>query len=511
MVKFRLTPVFAAICLMSGFSSQVFAETAAADDAKTEQLIKKINARTAQLEAEVKQLRSQLVKIKKDEKAQAAKQTAETQKLAKQVSATNKSKGYLLEMGATPVMTSPYIGVRSQYDASDLVVNLPTYNQDLVLLQHGQKAENELARKGVRLPSTPLIELSGKIEGQVIGVRNADTTRSSKVDLSGSELDVNAKFGSWLTGFLALSYDNNAPNTGNVVGGTVTATDNSRIFLNKAWLTIGNLNKSSFYLTVGQRYHFGQYSSFMVSLPVTLLMGRVKARSLLVGYQHPGNNGVYGTVYTFKGDSTAGTSHINQIGATLGYQFKNDTFNTDIGADYINNIADSQGMQNTGAMLPGASPATGLGFGSSATFERLIHRVPGAAVHGKLGMGPVNLVAEYVGATKRFNAANLSMNGAGARPQAFNVEGAYMFKLLNKPANFALGYAQTKDAVALVLPQRRYTATFNVSPWRDTIASLEFRRDIGYNSTDVGRLQTVTITPAGGFTNTVTAQFGVYF
>lgn len=503
MFKTKLTPIVTAICLMGGLSGQAYAETPANNDANTEQLIKKINIRTAQLESEVKKLRAQLVALKKKEKADTVKQATATKTLAKEVNNNTKSKTSFLELGATPVISSPYVGVRSLYDGSDLIVNIPTYNQDLQLLVQQQKLHQEFKKHGLKVPATALIELSGKIEGQVIGARNTNETRSTDVDLSGTELDVTGHFTPWLTGFIALSYDNNAPNAASVAGSTVTRTDNSRIYLNKAWMTIGNLDRSPFYLTIGQRYHFGQYSSFMVSSPLTQLLTRIKARSLLLGYQHPGQSGIYSTVYTFKGDSNVGNSNINQLGATLGYQFANNGFSADFGVDVVNNIADAQGMQNTGY--------NNIGFGSSAAFEKLVHRVPGAAIHGKFSVGQFAMTAEYTGATRRFDASNLSFNRLGAKPQAFNVEGAYMFKIMNKPANIALGYAQTKDALALNLPQRRFIAAFNTSIWKDTIASLEFKRDKTYSVDDVASLQTFPLVSTGGFSNTVTAQFGVYF
>lgn len=509
MFKSKLTPIFTAICLMGSLpSNQAFAATSATDDARTEQLIKKINMRTAQLESEVKKLRAQLVDLKKAERADAIKQSSETKRLAGEVKQATTSKTSFLELGATPVISSPYIGVRSQYDASDLIVNIPSYNQDLRLLQQQDKLLSAFNKQGLTAPSTPLIELSGKIEGQVVGARDNEGRRESDVDLSGTEFDVTGHFTPWLTGFIALSYDNNASNAGSMVGPSVSRMDNSRIYLNKAWITVGNLSRSPFYATIGQRYHFGQYASFMVSSPLTQLMARIKARSLLIGYQHPGANGIYSSLFIFKGDANTDKSHINQIGATLGYQYVSKAFNTDIGVDFVNNIADAQGMQNTGYRYNNGSS---MGFAYDNNFERLVKRVPGAAVHGKLGVGPFSLIAEYTGAMEDFDSANLNFNGRGAKPQAYDIEGAYSFRVMNKPANVALGYAQTKDALALLLPQRRLITAFNISIWKDTIASLEFKRDQAYNITDTARIQNVRASSRGGYSNSLTAQFGVYF
>lgn len=506
MLNMKLTPLLMAICLTGGFASPAFAQ--GNNDATTDQLIKKINTRTLQLEAEVKQLRAQLVELKKSNNKKVV-GTAPLVKASQGHVDSKNRRQVLIKMGATPVVSSPYIGVHSQYDASDLIVNIPSYNQDLQLLQQQKKMQDAFIQKGVKTPLAPVMVLSGKIEGQVSGNRAANGARSTNVDLSGTELDVIGHFTPWLTGFIALNYDNAAPNAGVVGGSTVTRTDNSRIFLNKAWITLGNLNVSPFYATIGQRFLFGQSTSFMISSPLTMLLTRIKARALSLGYQHAGDNGVYGTVYTFKGDSTTGNTNINQFGGTLGYQFKNNSFSSDIGVDYVSNIADSQGLQNTG------NPGVFGGFGASSQFERLVNRVPAIAAHGRATIGSFFLVGEYTGAVKTFDQANLTFNGQGARPQAINVEGAYLFKAFDKPANFVLGYGQTRDALALNLPERRLISAFNISIWKDTIASLEFHRDTNYSTTDFATGQYAinpkTIVTTGRFSNTLTAQFGVYF
>ncbi|CAM4418196.1 MAG: hypothetical protein LEGION0398_MBIBDBAK_00362 [Legionellaceae bacterium] len=509
MSTFKLTSVVAAICLAGGVTNHAFAENSTVSQDKTVQLIKKINTRTVELENEVKKLRKQLTELKKTEKANLDKQSKENTSIQNKVKAIKHSKTSLLELGATPVISSPYIGVRSQFDGSDLIVNIPTYNQDAQLLIQQSKMLKTFDKKGMTVPETPMLEISGKIEGQVLGHRDFNGARSSDADLSGSEIDLTGHFAPWLTAFTALSYDNNAPNAGSVVGPTQTRTDNSRIYLDKAFVTFGNLSRTPFYATIGQRYHFGQYSSFMLSSPLTKSLARIKARSLLVGYQHQTKNGLYSTLYVFKGDTNVGNNHINQFGGTIGYECGNKNIKTDIGLDLVNNIADAQGMQNTGN-----KESNGLyrGFAYSSDFERLVKRVPGAALHAKFGFGNYSIIGEYVTALKEFDQSNLSYNGLGAKPSAFNMESAYMFNLMNKPANIAIGYGQTKNSLALDLPRSRLVTAFNVSLLKDTIFSLEYKRDKNYNTTDISSFQTLdSIVSMGGFTNTVTAQFGIYF
>lgn len=67
----------------------------------------------------------------------------------------------LAAIGST-VTTSPFLGLRSAFDASDLIVNLPTMNEDLRFLKEKVLVEKKLNCYGLRLPDRPIIELGGE-------------------------------------------------------------------------------------------------------------------------------------------------------------------------------------------------------------------------------------------------------------------------------------------------------------------------------------------------------------
>jgi hypothetical protein len=361
----------------------------------------------------------------------------------------------------------------------------------------------------------PFVDLSGQMQATVFAQRAAAGRNQSNIDLPTAELYAMGGINRWTTVFLALAYDNTPPNelTPPQEG---PVTSNSRLYLDQGFITIGNLNRFPVYGTIGQEYvAFGQYNSYMVSNPLTMNMARIKARALGLGFDEPYTYyGLDAQVFTFKGDSTTvpNASQINNIGANADYTWNKGNWNAAIGGSYIANIADSLGMQETGA-------TTGFaGFGSdvpASNTELLVHRVPAYDLHGNFGYAPFSIQGEYITASTNFSPENMTFNGQGALPEASDIEAAYTFKIFNRPSNFALGYEQTRDALALLLPQHRYSAVFNTSIWRDTVESLEYRHDVNYSasSTATGQDETVTTSSLGlgHSSDTVTAQLSAYF
>ena len=109
------------------------------------------------------------------------------------------------------------------------------------------------------------------------------------------------------------------------------------------------------------------------------------------------------------------------------------------------------------------------------------------------------------------------MNGQGARPQAGQLEASVTFKMFKKPASFGLGYQWSKETLALNIPAQRFAGVFNISIWKDTVESLEYRHDWYFpqnqyanGAAPMGVVNMNTISP-GGATDTLLAQIGVYF
>lgn len=427
--------------------------------------------------------------------------------------------------GQSFVSTGPYIGVPLQYSGSNLIINNPSINQDVALLGLRKNINQRLASIGLTpRDERPHLLLSGVVEGQAVYRNRGDhpNSNSSDINLTSAGIDAYVLGTAWTSALISLNYDgSNGANTGSF--SNYSRTQNSRVVVNKAFIVLGNFSQSPWYGTIGQMYvPFGQYSSTMISSPLTKLVARTQARALLVGYQKQAPCAFYGALFAFRGDSRlGGTNRINNAGLNVGYKFDTGYYKGNFGGGVIANIADSQGMQNNGFSVvplrvvfpPVPLVFTGFGGVSGSGSEDLVHRVPAYNVRGLFSFGPtLDLVAEYVIASTPFSRADMTMKSHQARPQALNVELAYSFQGLSKPLSLSGGYGMTKDSLALGLPAQRWSAVLNTSVWRNTLQSLEFRHDINYAASAYATGSGLPVPQASGSSdNIVTAQFDLFF
>lgn len=418
----------------------------------------------------------------------------------------------LAALGST-VTTSPFLGLRSAFDASDLIINLPTMNEDLRFLKEHVKIEKKLDCYGIKLPDRPIIVLGGKIEGIMFAQENWNNGPSTTdIDLSNARLDVLVEVSKGVHAFMAMNMDTaafNLLNNSNLaiqLQGAGSKVYNSEVYVSRAFVTVGDLNCVPVYFTIGQMFvPFGRFASNMVTSPLTVQLARTNERAILLGLY---KDGLYGSVYAFRGETRVRASGVNQGGTNWGYEksWTGGSFN--VGAGYIGNLADATGLLVTG------NSVGFFGFALNSSTEFLVHNVPAYDVHGEFSFGKLNLFAEYIWADREFDVTNLSFNGRGAKPSASNFELGYNFKIADCPASIAAGYGTTTEAVALGIPKSSFITAFNVSIWKNTIESLEFRHDNNYDSSDFaggnGSIPFVAFSK-GGSRNTYTAQIGVYF
>ena len=407
-------------------------------------------------------------------------------------------------IAGTPVVTSPYLGERPAFNGSDYIVNISSINRDVRLMQQRRKLYELYKKMGYPIPERPIIALSGKTEP--IGMINSTYLGDTNTDLTlgSSELDIAAALNQNVEAYIAMAYDESPPEVGPRI-------NNSRFNLNMGFVNVGNLDKTPFYFTAGQLYvPFGRYSSSMISAPLTLNLARTKTRPFILGYKSQGDSGPFVATYIYRSDTTLGKSGVG--GVNLGYSILYDKLTGEVGASYISSIDDAAGMQNTVA-----NPGTFGGFGSLLHGSEEVRKTPAMDVYGNLGYERFNVAVEWVGAIEAFRPQDLSFNGRGAQPQALQTEFDVTFRAFDRPSSIGIGYQWTKDALALNLPQQRFIGVFNISIWKDTVESIEYRHDIDYRASQFangaapeGLINAPTL-GTGGSADTVSAQIGVYF
>lgn len=520
------------LCAIACFSAPLYAGS----ELKVQQEIQQLQSQASELQAKLDALQKQLV-VQKSENTSSSSKSNDIKK--KKNSASNKKdepkqsfhsakvsvhtpaqnpesvafyptalvaeRKIITYIAGTPVVTAPYIGERPAFDGSDFIVNISSINRDVRMMEQRRMMYNAYRSIGYPMPPLPIVALSGKVVP--VGVINNPFNGNYLADfnLGASELDVAAALNENVEGYIALAYDSTPP----AVGPRVS---NSIFNLNMGFVNIGNLNKSPFYFTAGQLYvPFGRYSSSMISAPLALDLSRVKTRPFILGYKSQAGFGPYAAVYAFRSDTTLGSSGVG--GVNLGYIFSFKGNREEIGISYISSMNDAGGMQTNGS----AVGTTFGGFGSLLNGNENVRKTPAMDAHATLGYGSFIFTVEWAGATERFRVQDLSFNGHGALPQALQAELDVTFVLFNRPSSAGISYQRTQEALALNLPQQRISGVYNISIWKDTVESIEYRHDIDYplNTIANGAAPTGSVNmntvATGGTADTVLVQIGVFF
>lgn len=302
-------------------------------------------------------------------------------------------------------------------------------------------------------------------EGNPIRVKESDLT------LATAALDFHGEFTDWTRSHVLLLWEDGA----------------GPVEVDEAVISLGNPEKFPLSLNVGKLYvPFGVYDSFMIQDPLTLELGETNETAVQIGFARAG---FYGSVYAFNGEvNEAGSNNtISNFGASAGYRLEREGLGLKLGVDYLNNLADSEGISGA---LADAELTSGNDY------------VAGLGAHLQLTSGPYAFYAEYIAALDQFAAGELEFGGRGAKPQAWHLEAGYTRDLFGKETNFAVGYQGTHEAGALGLPEKRYLAAVKFALADGLSWAVEFVHDQDYPLAEGG---------TGDDANMITSQLAFQF
>jgi len=290
------------------------------------------------------------------------------------------------------------------------------------------------------------LEIEGSIENGYGDEKTSDIT------LATVELGVEAEVCDWAVGNVVLLWEED---------------DTEQVEVDEGTITLGSPERSPFYLTVGKfAVPFGNYETNMISDPLTLEIGETPQSAVQMGLEHP--SGFIGSVYAFNGDidEDGEEDKINCFGANVGYGLEAGDIGLALGAGWINNIADSDGLG---------------GWIDDSGFTLKDH-VGGFTGHVIMTLAPFMVIGEYVAAMDDIEFIN---NPPQEAPSAYNIEIDYAFELMEKEATLGVAYQGT-DKCGGILPETRLLASIGVGFGENVGVALEYAHDEDYDVSHSG-------------------------
>lgn len=305
-----------------------------------------------------------------------------------------------------------------------------------------QVAESSSAQKletsGILKDIANRVETSGliEVEGSYM-VGSDDKKGESDIVLATVELGASAAINDYVTGSVVLLYEEDVTEP---------------MEIDTASISIGNADEWPLSVTAGKIYvPFGNFNSYFISDPLTLELAETRETALLLAV-----TGEYGqaSLSVFNGDIDAVDSD-NHVNGFVAAAAVNPNEYIEIGASYINNIAESEVLQEE---FDGEIAST----------------VGGWSVYALVEYESLSLSGEYVTAIDSFNSEELDFaeNGSGDKPASWNIEAAWA---INDQLEAAARYAGSSDF--LDFPKTSYGTAITYGLWEDTSLSFEWLRN----------------------------------
>ncbi len=374
----------------------------------------------------------------------------------------------LCTLALSPALALGAQGELSNYDLLERIKHLESQLQTTTMSKISPaEVRSERHKMGTLLSNwSERITLRGLVEIEAayekINFDKGGKDDSSDLTLATVELEIDAELSDTVTSHVLLLWEED---------------ETEPIEVDEAFILLDGIADAPVWIKAGKMYvPFGNFTSNMISDPLTLEIGETNASAVTVGFNL---GGAYALAYAFNGDiDKAGKdSHIDNFGAQIGYIVVRDGFNLDAGISYINNLIDSDGW--------------GDEFEDFGGYE-LKDYIGGFGAHAVVEVGDFNFIAEFICALDKPKYIDDETGAVEKRDAAkvWNLEAGYNFELLGKDAIVALAYQGTHDADSMLpqgygaeddelefLPEQRYMATVGAEIFPYTSLALEYAHD----------------------------------
>lgn len=284
------------------------------------------------------------------------------------------------------------------------------------------------------------VEIGGLLEIEASHSKTDGTPSTSDLTVASVALGIGAKINDKVSAETTLLYENDD------------------LGVDSATITLSQTDGPWSVIAGKQHTAFGRFETQLVSDPLTLDVGETAET---VAALHYDADGLIASAFVFKGTNNKnGNGKIDHFGASLGYGVARDDISANAAIGYLNDISDSDGIQDA--------------LSSNDNVDYVAGWIASASVNS----GPVTVIGEYVTASQAI--AGLS----NAKPSAWNLEAGYGFEAFGKDAVFAVAYQGSKDASALDIAEKRWLAGMSFELMENTGLGVELASETAYDGTD---------------------------
>lgn len=344
--------------------------------------------------------------------------------------------------------------------------------------------KQDVTKEGVHTQFGDRISLSGGANVQTAFSDNYTPTSftvpaksNQTFDLNVAYLNFNALLTSWMRSYLSLSYEPNGVTT--TTGGAFTGPE-----VEQAYVQFAKDRNQHFHLDVGKQYlPFGVYQRYPIVDSLTQSLAEINKVAAVAGINY---NPFFASAYIFNmqgtldGFGSTARDELMNGGAEVGLLKVSDKFGYEASFGFLNNMAETR-------FIYGIIKATNKS-------------VDAFAGHFSCNYHHLGLITNTIFAGDAFSSQDITYNGKGAKPSAYEVELNYLIPVRGHPLVPAIAYEHSSQALFLSLAHYRYifSLEYTINKYLSTTLELLASKNYGANATGTYATSTSSFATVSG-------------